>query len=307
MDFWIICTAIFVALPAVFLGNFLILRKMAMLSDALSHAVLPGMVLGYLLSENRQSPWLFVWAFVFILLAIFLVYLLQNRLQLPSDQSIGTTYIWLFSGGIFLLSYFSQSVDLEPDHILFGEIQYAFLPPYLSLGKWNIPLVFIPVFVNAILMALFCFFYFQTLKILSFDRFFAQMRGLKLFFWELLILIFVALTTMVSFEQVGSIMVMGFFVIIPCTSFLIARSFLQLFLYGIILIFLTSILGYYGAVYLDVSVLGSMMVLMSIFFIFAFIFQQFFIKKLVLKPFNFYEQNQKRSQQSSHLQQKSKI
>ena len=302
MDFWIILTAFCVALSCATLGNILLLRGMSMLSDTISHAVLPGIVIGFLIAEHRNSLWVVFFAFVFGFLSTLLVQGLNRWVRLRADQSVGVTYIWLFSVGILLLSYFAGSVDLDVDHVLFGEIQYAFLPPYYHFLSWEVPEGFLPIFINLILVLTLFIYYFESLKIISFDPQFAKVRDLKTAFLNTLIMVLVALTAVTAFEHVGSIMVVGFFVIIPSIAFLWCSSLRTMFQMSFFLSAFVAISGYYWALWMDVSVTSTLMMAMSILFIFS-LFYSFYSQKKLRNIFQklFYEPEQT-SQENSPSQ-----
>ena len=293
MDFWIILTAFCVALSCSTLGNILLLRGMSMLSDTISHAVLPGIVIGFLIAENRNSLWIIAFAFIFGFLSTLFVQALNRWVRLRADQSIGVTYIWLFSVGILLISYFAGTVDLDVDHVLFGEIQYAWLPPYYSFLPWEVPEGFLPIFINVILVLILFIYYFESLKITFFDEQFAKVRGIKTAFLNSLIMILVALTAVTAFEHVGSIMVVGFFVIIPSLAFLWCSSLRKMFQMNLFLSAFVAIVGYYWALWMDVSVTSTLMMTMSILFILS-LFYSFYSQKKMRNIFQklFYEPEQ---------------
>ena len=266
MDVWIILTACLVGFSCTILGSFLMLRGMSMLSDTLSHAVLPGIVLGYALSGSRHSLWMVFLSFLFAFLAVFIVQRLSQIPYVKVDASIGLTYTWLFSLGLLLLSFFASYTDLDPDCVLFGEIQFAFLPPYWEIGNWRIPLSVLPILATSVLVIGWTIVYFQALNLLIFDAQLAQLKGLSLSYFHYSLMGLSALTAVTAFEHVGSVMVLGFFVLLPAAVFLVAKHLLQLLILSGLLVVAVSVLGYYWAIWLDVSITGSLMLMMSIAF-----------------------------------------
>ena len=133
-DFWIILEGSLVAVSCGLLGAYLILRKMAMVGDAISHAVLPGIVIAYLVAQSRSSILLLLGAALFGLLSTFLIEILAKKARIQSDASIGITFTWLFAIGVILVSLYSGNADIDQDCVLYGDI--AFVPlDTLFLGE----------------------------------------------------------------------------------------------------------------------------------------------------------------------------
>src|SRR5690606_18238840 len=112
---WIIlATGLLAAVSCAIVGSFLLLRKMAMIGDAISHAVLPGIVIAFLLSGSRDSFWMMFAASAVGLLAVFLIQWF-HRQGVQSDASIGVIFTAMFSIGVVLVSLFADQVDLDLD------------------------------------------------------------------------------------------------------------------------------------------------------------------------------------------------
>lgn len=120
-DFWIILTGSLVAASCGILGCFLILRKMALIGDAISHSVLPGIAIAFLISGSRDSFLMLLGAAVFGLITVFLIQLLQ-RGGLQGDASIGIVFTALFAIGVILISRNASNIDLDLDCVLFGKL-----------------------------------------------------------------------------------------------------------------------------------------------------------------------------------------
>ncbi|NRA48492.1 MAG: metal ABC transporter permease, partial [Phaeodactylibacter sp.] len=130
--FWIILTGALVATSCGLLGAFLVLRKMAMLGDAISHAVLPGIVIAYLFSGSRETLPMLIGAAGIGVLTTFLVEFLHQKARLQIDASIGITFTWLFAIGIIMISMYVGQVDLDQDCVLYGEIAYVPLDLWIT-------------------------------------------------------------------------------------------------------------------------------------------------------------------------------
>jgi len=264
--FWIISTGALVAMSCGLLGAFLILRKMAMVGDAISHAVLPGIVLAYLVAESRAALPMLIGAAALGVLTTVLIEWLYRSARLQSDASIGITFTWLFAIGIILISYFAGQVDLDQDCVLYGEIAYVSLDVWLldngqSLGPvavWMSGGVFLGVLAMI-------FIGFRGLKITTFNPEFAAALGISTAFWHYLLMSAVSITTVVSFESVGAILVVAFLIVPPATAYLLTDRLWPML--GLTLVFgvLSAIGGYYLAVWINGSIAGAMAVVAGIF------------------------------------------
>jgi manganese/zinc/iron transport system permease protein len=137
-DLYIILTASLISISCALIGSFLVLRQMAMVGDAISHAVLPGIVLAYLLANNRDSITMLLGAVILGVLATMLIELFHKKTRLQEDAAIGVTFTWLFALGVILISAFTGQVDLDQDCVLYGEIAYVPLDLWFSASGINL-------------------------------------------------------------------------------------------------------------------------------------------------------------------------
>lgn len=182
--FWIILTGALVAASCGFLGCFLILRRMAMLGDAISHSILPGIVIAFLLSGSRDILPMLIGAAVVGLLTVFIVQLLSQN-GVKADAAIGVTFTALFSVGVVLVSLYTAQVDLDLDCVLYGEIAYVPWDTWqwggIDMGPraaWGIGGVFL---LSLLLVGLF----FKQFKLCSFDPVLAAAIGIPVVFFPL--------------------------------------------------------------------------------------------------------------------------
>ena len=122
VDFWIILTACIIAINSSLLGSFLVLKKMSLIGDALSHAVLPGIVIAFLISGEINSFWMLFTASSFGIVAIILIDWLNRVGKFGKDSSIGIVYTLLFAIGIILITSKAKNADIDVDCVLFGDI-----------------------------------------------------------------------------------------------------------------------------------------------------------------------------------------
>ena len=117
--------AVVVAVACALPGVFLILRRMAMMSDAISHAILPGIVVGFFITESLGSPLLIVAAALTGLVTVALVELIEHTKLVKEDAAIGIVFPVLFSIGVILIARYAGDVHLDTDAVLLGELAFA--------------------------------------------------------------------------------------------------------------------------------------------------------------------------------------
>ena len=271
-DFYIILTGILVAVSCSILGTFLVLRKMAMVGDAISHAVLPGIVLSFFLTGSRDSIWMLIGAGMMGIITTLIIEWLHKKTKLQEDASIGVTFTFLFALGVLLISYFAENIDLDQECVLYGEIAYVPLNTIaifgLELPKALVLLSFVLIGIVGII-----FYFFKECVITTFDAPYAASIGMSTVLWNYLLMSMVSFTTVASFESVGAILVVAFLVVPASAAYLITDSIKQTLLYAIVFGVLSSVGGYYAASFLDVSISGSMATVSGILFTVCFFIQ----------------------------------
>jgi manganese/zinc/iron transport system permease protein len=232
---------------------------MAMLSDAISHAVLPGIVLAFLISGSRdQALMLPAAALIGILTTLFIEYL-QQKGKMQSDAAIGLVFTTLFAIGVILISAFAGQVDLDQECVLYGEIAYLPLDTWITGSGVNMgprPLYILAAvcIINLVLVLL----AYPYLKLTSFDPKYALALGISVPFWNYLLMAAVSLTSVATFESVGAILVVAFFVVPPATAYLITKRLSHMITLTIGIGILTATGGYFMAVWLNSSIAGAM-------------------------------------------------
>lgn len=268
---WIMLTGSLVAISCGILGCFLVLRRLAMVGDAISHAILPGIVIAYLLSGSRDSLVMLFGAALIGLVTVFLIQWFQNS-GIPSDASIGVVFTALFSVGVILVSLYTRQIDLDLDCVLFGEI--AFVPfDRLIVGSVDIgPRAFWGLLLCFLLVATIITLFYKQFKICSFDPALAAALGIPVAFFHYVLMGLVSVTTVASFESVGAILVVGLLVVPPATAYLLTDRLHVMILLSAFIGVLSTVLGYYVAYWLDASIAGCMVAVAGVLFVLAFLF-----------------------------------
>lgn len=273
-EFWIIITASLVAICTALLGSFLMLRKMAMVGDAISHAVLPGIVVAYLMSGSKVSLSLLFGATLTGLIATFIISLIAKKARIQNDAAIGITYTLLFAIGIILIEAgVSGNVDIDLDCVLYGDIALINLDKIIIDGNLYLgPRAFYVELLAFIIVLIAIILGFKGLKILSFNEEYAASLGIKVNRWHYFLMALVSLVTVLSFEVVGAVLVVGFLVIPPATAYLITDKLKSLLWIASGFGVLSVVIGFILADILQVSITGMMIVASALLFSLVFIY-----------------------------------
>jgi len=193
---------------------------MAMVSDAISHAVLPGIVIAFMLGGDLDSIWMLVGAGLVGLLTTFLIEFFHQKGRLQTDASIGVTFTWLFAIGVILVSYYAGDAHIDAECVLYGEIAYVpFDLVYFSGGELYFPRATLISGALFVVSLLFVVFAYKGLKITSFNSDYAKSLGISTLAWHLVFMSMVSITTVLSFEIVGAILIVALLVVPPATAF----------------------------------------------------------------------------------------
>ncbi|ACJ33662.1 metal ABC transporter permease [Anoxybacillus flavithermus] len=262
---WILLTATLVGINCGLVGTFLVLRKMSMLSDAISHSVLLGIVGAYMISHQLQGVSMLLGALLVGLLTTFLVQLLHQK-GVQSDAAIGVVFTCLFAIGVVLISLFADRVHLDVEHALMGEI--AFVPwDVLEVGGQSIgpKAIWLLGFVLAINIFVIVFAY-KELKISSFDREMAITLGIPVVLIHYVLMGMLSLTTVASFDSVGAILVVAMLIVPSATAYLWTDRLSMMLICSAFIGVLASVIGYVGATAFNVSISGAIAVSTGVIF-----------------------------------------
>ncbi len=270
---YIILTSSLFAMSCGLLGCFLILRKMAMVGDAISHAVLPGIVIAFLITGTRDSFEMILGAALLGILCTFFIEFFHKKAKLQTDAAIGVTFTSLFALGVILISVFAGQVDLDQECVLYGEIAYVPIDLWISDSGQNMgPKALYVSALTLIVNILFIRVGFKQLYLTTFDPAFAATTGISVALWNYLLMGSVSMTTVAAFDSVGAILVVALLVAPPATAYLLTDNFKKMILITCIVAIIISIFGYYLAVMLDGSIAGAVVAIAGLLFGLAYLF-----------------------------------
>lgn len=266
--FLIIFTASLIAISCGLLGVFMMLRKMSMTGDAISHAVLPGIVIGFFVSGSQRGLEVIIGAGILGILATLLIDWLRKKARVQLDASIGITFTLLFAIGIILINLLAYKVDLDQECVLYGEIAYLPIDLWITQSGLNLgPRIMWLAILNLGLVLGFIVLVYKELNLTSFDESFSMAIGIPAGAINLSLMSMVSYTTVSSFEAVGAILVVALLVVPPATAFLWTKKLISLIQLTCLIGLVISLLGYYFAYLFDSSIAGMIVTVSGILFL----------------------------------------
>jgi manganese/zinc/iron transport system permease protein len=242
--------AVACALP----GIFLVVRGMGLMGDAISHAILPGIAIGFLLSGSRDSVWMFLGAAIAGVAAAMLTQLLHRVGRVERGAAMGTVFTIFFSVGLVLMVQTADSVDIDPHCVLYGAIELVPLDTVtVGLGSVIDPIVLpqamMPILIVLGISVVFIGLLWKELRIASFDPALARTLGFHSDVLLQLIMVLTAATCVACFEAVGSVMTVTFIVAPAATALLLSRKLIVVAMLSVVLAIGAAVIGHIGAIY----------------------------------------------------------
>ena len=281
----IIIIAIIISAACAIPGVFLILRRMSLISDAISHSVLFGIVIVFFFVKSLHSPLLVAGAVLTGVLTVFLSEMLLKTRLLKEDASIGLVFPALFSVGVILISKYAGNLHLDTDAVLMGEIALApfdrFIVGGIDLGP-----------VSAWLMGgiglfnlLFVIIFYKELKISTFDASLAAALGFAPALIHYALMVMVSITAVGAFDTVGSILVVAFMITPGASAYLLTDRLWLMIVLGVVIGIFSAVAGVILAFALDTSIAGTMASMTGFVFCLTFLFapQYGIIAKIIVR------------------------
>ncbi|MEC9475543.1 MAG: metal ABC transporter permease [Planctomycetota bacterium] len=253
----ILSVAACASLACAVIGPQLILRRRAMLGDAIAHGVLPGLVLGFVFSGSRDLLPMMIGALLAAILVSFLAEWLRDRAGLDGGAALGVVFTTLFAIGIILVEIFARNVDLDPACVLHGMVELAPLDQVKWFG-WSIPRSLVPVMIALALNLLVTILLWKEWKVCAFDPPLARSTGLPVRVLEQGLLALVAITSVACFEAVGSVMVIAMLAVPATVAHILANRMGSMVAISMVVGLLSAFIGTVSAERLDTNVPGMM-------------------------------------------------
>ena len=246
-DGWIVLAGMLCAVAASLPGNFLLLRRMSLLGDAISHAILPGLAVAFFVSESRSSLPMFLGAVIVGILTALFTEWIRNFGDVDEGASMGVVFTTLFAIGLVMIVQAADHVDLDPGCVLYGAIEMTPLDT-IDIAGGQIPRVVIVLGAVTIANLLFVLLFFKELKLSAFDPALSSSIGFSARLMHYLLMVIVAVTAVASFETAGNILVVAMFVVPPATAYLLTARLEAMIVCSAAIAILSAVCGHLSAV-----------------------------------------------------------
>ena len=248
-------------------GCFVILRRMALVGDAISHSILPGITLAFLLTNSRDTLPMMLGAVAAGVVTVALIEAIRYTSRIKPDAAIGIVFSSLFAVGVILISVFADEVDLDAECVLYGELGFIPLQDIAYFGEIVIgpePVVRVAIIALIALVLLFAFF--KEMIVTSFDSGLAASLGINPTRYQYGLTLFLSIVIVSSFESVGVVLVIAMIIFPGATALMLTDRLPIALALSTVISGAYSLLGFHLATWLNASIAGGMTVIAGIVF-----------------------------------------
>ena len=243
------------AMACAILSPFLVLRKLSMVSDAISHSVLLGIVIAFFIVKEVGSPFLIAGAALFGVITVFVVEFLSGTGLVKNDDAVGIVFPMFFALAVVLITKFARNVHLDTDVVLMGEVIIAPLNRVEFIGM-SLPKALVQMGILLLINLLFVIIFFKELKITTFDRGFAKLAGFSSVALFYVLMTLSSFTAVTAFDAVGAILVVSFLITPGAAAYLISKDLKVMIAISVGYAVINSIIGYVFSLLMNVSMSG---------------------------------------------------
>lgn len=264
--------AAIVAMACAIPGVFLVLRKMALISDAISHSILPGIVIGFFVTQDLNSPLLILLAALTGVITVVMVEFIQKTGLVKEDTAIGLVFPVLFSIGVILIAKNANDVHLDVDAVLLGELAFAPFDRLMVGGAdWGPKSLWVMGSILFITISLLILF-FKELKVTTFDAGLSSVLGISPVVMNYGLMSVSSVTVVGAFDAVGAILVVALMIAPAATAYLLTEDLKKMIWLSILFGVFSAISGYWVANILDASISGSIATTLGVVFLLVYLF-----------------------------------
>jgi manganese/zinc/iron transport system permease protein len=264
---WIALMGFFVAAACGLVGNYLILRRMALVGDAISHSVLPGLAVAFLLSQSRGSTAMILGALAAGVITTVIIEAIHKKSRVKQDAAIGIAFTSLFAVGVILISVFASQIDLDQECVLYGEIAFIPLAPPVELAGVPVgPPAVLRMGIVTVLTALLILLFYKELLVSSFDPGLAFSLGINATLVHYALMGWLSVVVVGAFESVGAILVVAMLILPGATAALLSQRLPACLALTLAHAALSAVSGIHLALWLECSVAGAMVVMGTVWF-----------------------------------------
>jgi manganese/zinc/iron transport system permease protein len=267
----VLLVATFAAAACALCGVFLVLRKMAMMADAISHSILPGLVAAYVLAKGPHLAFGMLGALAAGLLTVLIVETLVTSRRIREDAAIGLVFPAMFALGVFVVSKYYSNLHIDADAILYGEIALAPFDTTDIGSLTHVPKSLMILIGLTLLNGTLIAILYKELKISTFDSHHASSLGFMPTLVHYILMSSVALTTVGSFSAVGAILSIALIIVPPATAMLLTHRLPIVIAASVVLAIIASLIGVGLAYAVDVSISGMIASVQGALFLIVFL------------------------------------
>lgn len=264
--------AALVAVACAIPGVFLVLRKMALISDAISHSILPGIVAGFFITHDLNSPLLILLAALTGVITVVLVEAIQKTGLVKEDTAIGLVFPALFSIGVILIAKNANDVHLDVDAVLLGELAFAPFDRWMVSGVDLGPKSLWVMGTILIVILILIFLFFKELKVSTFDAGLSAALGISPVVMHYGLMSISSVTVVGAFDAVGAILVVALMIAPAAAAYLLTSDLKKMIFISVGIGVFSAVAGYWLANILDASISGSMTTVLGLVFLMVYLF-----------------------------------
>ena len=266
-SFWIVLMGFLVSGTCGLVGCFVILRRMALVGDAISHSLLPGITIAFLLTNSRDTLPMMLGAIAAGITTVVLIEAIRHSSRIKPDAAIGIVFSSLFAIGIILISVFADKIDLDAECVLYGELGFIPLQDIAMFGGVEIgPEPVIRMAIIAVIAIGLLIAFFKEMLVTSFDPGLAASLGINPTRYQYGLTLFLSVVIVSSFESVGVVLVIAMIIFPGATALLITDRLTKAIWLSILFSLLYAVLGFHLATWLEASIAGGMTVIAGFIF-----------------------------------------
>jgi len=283
---WIVLMGFLVTCACGLVGIYLLLRRMALVGDAISHSVLPGLVFAFLVFRHAGTLVMFLGAITAGMVTVFIIEFIHRQSRVKPDAAICIAFTLLFAIGVAMMSNLETqgSFHIDAECVLYGEIAFVALEPPLLVGDAEIgppSVIRMGAVLLGVLLAITVFY--KELLVTSFDAGLAKSLGMRTSVWHYGLMAVLSIVVVAAFEAVGAILAVAMLIVPPMFAAQLSDRMLTRMALVVVHSALSSLIGYHLSLWLACSTAGAMTVVASSLFVLAWISTS--IKRSLIRRF----------------------
>jgi|AntRauTorckE6833_2_1112554.scaffolds.fasta_scaffold20339_2 manganese/zinc/iron transport system permease protein len=267
---WVVIMGFFVTSACGLVGVYLLLRRMALVGDAISHSVLPGLVFAFLVFRHSGTLVMFLGAIVAGMVTVLIIEFIHRQSRVKPDAAICIAFTLLFALGVAMMSNLETqgSFHIDAECVLYGEIAFVALEPPMMMGETEIgppSVIRMGLVLLGVLAAIIVFY--KELLVTSFDAGLAKSLGMRTAVWHYGLMAALSIVVVAAFESVGAILAVAMLIVPPMFAAQLSDRMVTRMILVVFHAALSSLIGYHLSVWLACSTAGAMTVVASVLFV----------------------------------------